>query len=99
MGLKQFLADRKNAKCEKKSSEAYDLMVNMERYSNNSQFMIRLQGDIEYFKPFFERIRVEGYDYRIDTIDGEFFSPTVIYVRITKPGTMQNYIKDHKEKM
>ena len=99
MGLKQFLADRQNAKCEKKSSEAYELMVNTGKYSINSQFMIRLQGDVEYFKPFFERIRVEGYDYRIDTIDEGFFSSTIIYVRITKPDTMQKYIKDYKEKM
>lgn len=99
MGIKQFLADRKNAKCEKKSLQAYDLMMNIGKYSNGDQFMIRLQGDVEYFKPFFERIKVEGYDYQIDTIDGELFSPTVIYVRITKPGTMQKYVLNHKEKM
>ena len=34
MGIKQFLADRKNAKCEKKSLQAYDLMMNIGKYSN-----------------------------------------------------------------
>lgn len=93
-GIQEFLADRKNKKTEKKSAEAYDLMKAQERYATSDTFMIRLQGDIEYFKPFLERIKVEGYDYRIDTIDGEFFSPTIIYVRITKPGANKYFRKD-----
>lgn len=97
MGIQQFLSDRRNRKAEKKSAAAYELMRNQEKYATTDTFMIRLQGDIEYFKPFLERIKVEGYDYRIDTIDGELFSPTIIYVRITKPGSISRYVADRKE--
>lgn len=97
MGIQQFLSDRRNQKAEKKSAAAYELMRNQEKYATTDTFMIRLQGDIEYFKPFLERLKVEGYDYRIDTIDGELFSPTVIYVRITKPGSTSRYVTDRKE--
>ena len=92
--IQEFLAKRKNTKTEKKSAEAYDLMKSQERYTTSDTFMIRLNGDVEYFKPFLERIRVEGYEYRIDTIDGELFSPTIIYVRIIKPNASKYFRKD-----
>lgn len=95
--IQEFISERKNKKAEKKSAQAYELMKGQEKYTTTDQFMIRLQGDIEYFKPFLERIKVEGYDYRIDTIDGELFSPTIIYVRIIKPGKFERYIADRKD--
>lgn len=84
MGLGEFIQKKKNKKAEIKSRNAYDLMVTRSKYATSNEFMIRLQGDIEYFKPFLERIRIEGYDYRLDIIDGELFSPTIIYVSIKK---------------
>lgn len=86
MGMKQFLSNRKNMKIQKKSAEAYNLMKSSEKYATSDEFMIKLQGDSVLFEPFFQRLKDEGYDYRIDTIDGELFSPTIIYVRIRKPG-------------
>ena len=86
MGMKEFLSNRKNMKMQKKSAEAYDLMKSSEKYATSDEFMIKLQGDTSLFEPFFQRLKDEGYDYRIDTIDGELFSPTIIYVRIRKPG-------------
>lgn len=92
--IQEFLANRKNKKTEKKSAAAYELMKGQERYTTSDTFMIRLNGDVEDFKPFLERIRVEGYEYRIDTIDGELFSPTIIYVRIIKPNANNYFRKD-----
>ena len=89
MGLNEFIQKKKDQKAEKKSRDAYDLMMNQCKYATTDQFMIRLQGDIEWYKPFFERIKVEGYDYKLDVIDGELFSPSIIYVTIKKPGTFE----------
>ena len=89
MGLSEFIQKKKDQKAEKKSRDAYDLMMNQCKYATTNQFMIRLQGDIEWYKPFFERIKVEGYDYKLDVIDGELFSPSIIYVTIKKPGTFE----------
>ena len=97
MGLNEFIQKKKDQKTEKKSRDAYDLMMNQCKYATTNQFMIRLQGDIEWYKPFFERIKVEGYDYKLDVIDGELFSPSIIYVTIKKPGTFEKKIEEGKE--
>lgn len=97
MGLSEFIQKKKDQKVEKKSRDAYDLMMNQCKYATTNQFMIRLQGDIEWYKPFFERIKVEGYDYKLDVIDGELFSPSIIYVTIKKPGTFEKKIAEGKE--
>ena len=97
MGLSEFIQKKKDQKTEKKSRDAYDLMMNQCKYATTNQFMIRLQGDIEWYKPFFERIKVEGYDYKLDVIDGELFSPSIIYVTIKKPGTFEKKIEEGKE--
>jgi hypothetical protein len=97
MGLNEFIQKKKDQKAEKKSRDAYDLMTNQCKYTTTNQFMIRLQGDIEWYKPFFERIKVEGYDYKLDVIDGELFSPSIIYVTIKKPGTFEKKLKEGKE--
>ena len=97
MGLSEFIQKKKDQKVEKKSRDAYDLMMNQCKYATTNQFMIRLQGDIEWYKPFFERIKVEGYDYKLDVIDGELFSPSIIYVTIKKPGTFEKKIEEGKE--
>ena len=97
MGLGEFIQKRKDNKAEKKSRDAYDLMVTQSKYSTSDTFMIRLQGDIEWYKPFFERIKVEGYDYKLDVIDGELFSPSIIYVTIKKPGTFEKKLAEGKE--
>lgn len=97
MGLNEFIQKKKDQKVEKKSRDAYDLMMNQCKYATTNQFMIRLQGDIEWYKPFFERIKVEGYDYKLDVIDGELFSPSIIYVTIKKPGTFEKKIEEGKE--
>ena len=97
MGIQQFLSDRRNRKAEKKSAAAYELMRNQEKYATTDTFMIRLQGDIENFKPFLERIKVEGYDYQLDVIEGSLLSSSIIYVRIKKPGTFEKKFNERKD--
>ena len=86
MGIKDILSDRKNQKIQKKSDQAYDMLKKTEKYATSDEFMIKLNGDISLYKPFLNRIQEEGYDYKIDTVDGELFSPSILYIRIRKPG-------------
>lgn len=97
MGLGEFIQKKKDNRAEKKSNDAYDLMKNQEKYATGDNFMIRLQGDIEYFKPFLERIKVEDYDYQLDVIEGSLLSSSIIYVRIKKPGTFEKKLTERKD--
>jgi hypothetical protein len=97
MGFSEFIQKRKDNKADRKSRDAYDLMITQGKYSTSDTFMIRLQGDVEWYKPFFERIRVEGYDYKLDVIDGELFSPSIIYVTLKKPGTFEKKFNERKD--
>jgi hypothetical protein len=96
MGFGEFIQKKKDNKAERKSRDAYDLMKAQEKYTTGDNFMIRLQGDIENFKPFLERIKVEGYDYQLDVIEGSF-SSLIIYVRIKKPGTFEKKLTEGKD--
>jgi hypothetical protein len=97
MGFGEFFQKKKDNKVERKSRDAYDLMKAQEKYATGNNFMIRLQGDIEYFKPFLERIKVEGYDYQLDVIEGSLLSSSIIYVRIKKPGTFEKKLTERKD--
>ena len=97
MGFSEFIQKRKDNKAERKSRDAYDLMKAQEKYATGDNFMIRLQGDIENFKPFLERIKVEGYDYQLDVIEGSLLSSSIIYVRIKKTGTFEKKFNERKD--
>jgi hypothetical protein len=97
MGFGEFIQKKKDNKVERKSRDAYDLMKTQEKYATSDNFMIRLQGDIDYFKPFLERIKVDGYDYQLDIIEGSLFSSSIIYVRIKKPGTFEKKFNERKD--
>lgn len=84
-GIKKHFKTKKVQKLDKKCNDAYDLMKKTERYSTSNQFMIRLQtSSLQTYEGFFNRLRDEGYDFTYDVIEGELFSPCIIYVKIKK---------------
>lgn len=83
--IKKYFKTKKNKKLDKKCNDAYNLMKTAEKYATSDQFMIRLQtSSLQTYEGFFNRLKDEGYDFTYDVIEGELFSPCIVYVRIKK---------------
>ena len=97
MGLKKFLEDKKNEKIAKKCARAWELLKHSETYATSNQFIVRLVSDITDLKPFFEKMKEEGYNFKYDVVEGDLFSSSIVYVTVTKKDAMKNYLENNRK--